>query len=235
MVRYFGVRNGHGSFDQVFAVSDNGHAVRWTPDRSNWYPLTPSRKMGAKALRDQSIEQLDQSDIDQFFRFADPPRNFNVEWRAREKWGGWVTVGLMMLPGLPLWFVWEEFVGWSGGYGETIFGIVTLLQFGSILLFREPLTEAVVRFYVKWHRWRTKQSTSHSMETMSDERFKEMVPLGQELALLDAQRNLHVRTQLHLNRKTSNTEKPVATQKSITTGRATRKNQSVESKGCKGR
>lgn len=64
---------------------------------------------------------------------------------TEEALDGWVTVGLFLLPGLPLWFVWERFLTWSGGYHATIFGVVTLLQFASVVVLHRPVMKSLIK------------------------------------------------------------------------------------------
>lgn len=136
---------------------------------------------------------------------------------------GWVRVGLFLLPGVPLWFVWEDFLSWSGGYDATVFGVVTLLQFASIVLLHGPLMKALIKLCDQMDALREKRSlrnrdTDHSAQddsrisdgsrmphseslTPSGLKWGEAVSLGQELALQGAMQNLRVRTQQHLQRK----------------------------------
>jgi len=65
------------------------------------------------------------------------PRN------VADAYEGWFSVGLLLLPGIPLWFFWDELLRWSGGYGETVAGVVIFLQAASLLLLRPPLMRRI--------------------------------------------------------------------------------------------
>ena len=148
-----------------------------------------------------------------------------VKRHTEDALDGWVKVGLFLLPGVPLWFVWEDFVKWT--YGTT-YGAVGLLQFASVLLLHGPVMKALIKLCDQIDALREKRSrrtkdTDHpahddsrmsgasrtqpsALPTQSDERFNAMVSLAQEMALADAMQNLRVRTQQHLLRKAQQAE-----------------------------
>lgn len=180
MIRYFGVRNEYGMFDEIFAVSDDDRAVRFNYTGPSWRPLTPSRKLARKVSRDASLVQLDAAEVERVFRYIDPPRNFSLEWRVGERWGGWITVGLLFFPAIPLWFVWEDFLRWTGGYSELVVGVVTIAQLGLILGFRDRLTEAIVNLAVRLaqRRWKKSGSGIRSDLAPHTDRLDIAPPLG---------------------------------------------------------
>jgi len=155
MIRYFGAPTEHGKFDEIFAVSDDDRAVRFNYSSPSWRPLTPSQKLAHKVSKDTSLSQLDEAAVERMFEYIDPPRNFSLEWRVRERWGSWIAVGLLLFPAIPLWFVWEDFLNWTGGYSEAITGVAIITQMFLLFGFRDRLIEGVVRLvvYLDWGRW----------------------------------------------------------------------------------
>jgi hypothetical protein len=89
--------------EQVFAVSQDGRAVKWRYDKPGWQPLTPSSELARQVAGNASLELLDQNELQRLWELTDPPRNFSLEWRIDQRWEGRVTVGLALLPGIPLW------------------------------------------------------------------------------------------------------------------------------------
>lgn len=132
---------------------------------------------------------------------------------------GWIRVGLFFLPGVPLWFVWEEFLNWSGGYSEIVFGIVTLLQFASVLLLHRPLMKALIKLCDQLDAQREKRRSHNenngnpaqdalreSLRDMPKDRLHELAAMGAELARQDAEQNLRVRKEQMQKKKVNKAE-----------------------------
>lgn len=210
-MKFFAQRDRNGHFEQVFAVYRD-RAVKWQYDRTGWRPAKPSAELAKLVARDARLELLNQQERDRLFTLIDPPRNFSLDWQIRERWTGWVSVGLLLLPGIPLWFFWDKLVRWSSGYGETVAGVVIFSQLASLLLFREPLIERLVSLAGKTDALKAYSNTAddrnpaqeglmNRLQDMSEERVRELAVMGAELAQMDAERNLMVRTQQLLQRQ----------------------------------
>ena len=126
-----------------------------------------------------------------------------VKRHREEALDGWIRVGLFFLPGLPLWFVWEDFVRWT--YGAT-YGAVGLLQFASVYFLHWPVMRALTKLRDQIGALREKPSLRNennrnpaqdslleSLRDMPEERFRDLAAMGVELARLDAEQNLRVR------------------------------------------
>ncbi len=147
-------------FDEIFAVSDDDLAVRFNYSRPGWRPLTPSRRLAHKVYEDTSLHRLDKAEVEREFEYIDPPRNFSLEWRVRQRSGGWVAAGLLLLPGIPLWFVWEDYLRWAGGYGEIAVGVVTVAQISLLVGLRDRLTERMVKLAIRLDHWQRGKTLS---------------------------------------------------------------------------
>jgi len=124
---------------------------------------------------------------------------------AADTFEGWVSVGLLLLPGIPLWFFWDELLRWSGGYGETVAGVVIFLQAASLLLLRPPLMRRIQDL----SRWldarRKKQRPNYldetnpaltglqdSLRSVPETRVRELTAIGDDLARQDREQNVRV-------------------------------------------
>lgn len=184
-------------------------------------------------MKDSTLERLSDNEVKNLFDFIDPPRNFSVKWRLEQReqsLDGWVFIGLGLLPGVPLWFIWDQFPEWVGQNGQFVAGIVFMLQVGLIALFREPLTTAFVRLAVKFDRRHTKkQANSKTQQSpppkLSEGRFQEMVLLGNQMAEADAMHNLKERVKAH---QTTYATKQMAAQKYAATSDGMAQKQSTK-------
>ena len=205
-MKFFASRNQNGHFEQVFAISHDDLAVKWRYDQPGWQPLTPSRKLARQVADDASLELLDEYEQERLWALTEPPRNFSLGWRTEQRWSGWISVGLLFLPCIPLWFFWEDLVRWSGGYSETVAGVVIFSQVASLLLLKEPLMRRMVKLSKKLDARRGKRHSHKEsnenpaqdtlLESLCDkteERFHKLAVMGAELARLDAEQNLRVR------------------------------------------
>ena len=66
----------------------------------------------------------------------------------------------MLLPGIPLWFVWEDYLRWAGGYGEIAVGVVTIAQISLLVGLRDRLTERMVKLAIRLDHWRRGKTLS---------------------------------------------------------------------------
>lgn len=124
---------------------------------------------------------------------------------AADAFEGWVSVGLLLLPGIPLWFFWDELSRWSDGYGEIVAGVVIFLQAASLLLLRPPL----MRLIQDLSRWldarRQKQRSDYqgdanpaltgvqdSLRSMPEAQVRELAAIGADLARQDREQNVRV-------------------------------------------
>jgi hypothetical protein len=204
-IRFFSARDHNGMLEQVFAVSQDGRAVKWRYDKPGWQPLTPSSELARQVAGNASLELLDQNELQRLWELTDPPRNFSLEWRIDQRWEGRVTVGLALLPGIPLWFFWDELWRWSGGYGETVAGVVIFLQAASLLLLRPPVMRRI-HDLSRWLDARRKEQRSDSLgdanpalsgiqdglREMPKERVRELASMAADLARLDREQNVRV-------------------------------------------
>lgn len=124
---------------------------------------------------------------------------------AADAFEGWVSVGLVLLPGIPLWFFWDELWRWSGGYGETVAGVVILLQAASLLLLR-PLVMRRIHDLSRWldaHRKKQRSDKlgdanpalsglQDNLREMPKERVRELASMAADLARLDREQNVRV-------------------------------------------
>lgn len=124
---------------------------------------------------------------------------------AADAFEGWVSVGLFLLPGIPLWFFWDELLRWSGGYGETVAGVVIFLQAASLMLLRPPLMRCIQNLLRWLHGRRKKQRSDNlgdanpaltglqeSLRSMPEMRVRELATIGAELARQDREQNVRV-------------------------------------------
>jgi hypothetical protein len=128
---------------------------------------------------------------------------------------GWVSVGLFVLPGIPLWLFWEELLAVSGGYTETITGIVILSQAAFLLLLREPLVRWLVGLRQETDARRERTQSPHdidnpaqaalveSLRIIPNERLGELAAMGAEYARRDSEQNLRVQKQ-RMEKETAN-------------------------------
>lgn len=192
-------------FEQVFAVSQDGRAVKWRYAKPGWQPLTPSHELARQVDGNARLELLGRHQLEKLWALTDPPQNFSLEWRTEKRWLGPISIGLLLLPGIPLWFFWDELWTWSGGYGETVAGFVIFLQAASLLLLRPP----VMRRIHDLSRWldarRKKQRSDNlgdanpalsglqdSLREMPKERVRELASMAADLARLDREQNVRV-------------------------------------------
>lgn len=124
---------------------------------------------------------------------------------AADAFEGWVSVGLLLLPGIPLWFFWDELLRWSDGYGEIVAGVVIFLQAASLLLLRPPLMR-LIQDLSRWQDARRKNQRSDyqgdatpaltgvqdSLHSMPEARVRELAAIGADLARQDREQNVRV-------------------------------------------
>jgi hypothetical protein len=123
---------------------------------------------------------------------------------AADSFEGWVSVGLLLLPGIPLWFLWDELLRWSAGYVETVAGVVIFLQAGSLLLLRPPLMRRI-HDLSHWLDARKKQRPNKLAETnpalkglqerlrkMPEAGARDLAAMGADLARQDREQNVRV-------------------------------------------
>jgi len=124
---------------------------------------------------------------------------------AADAFEGWVSVGLLLLPGIPLWLFWDELLRWSGGYGETVAGVVIFVQAASLLLLRPPLMRRI-QDLSRWLNARRKKQRSDnlgdsnpalaglqdSLRSMPETRVRELAGVGADLARQDREQNVRV-------------------------------------------
>lgn len=129
---------------------------------------------------------------------------------------GWVSVGLLLLPGIPLWFFWDELLRWSGGYGETVAGVVIFLQAASLLLLRPPLMRRI-QDLSRWLDARRKKHCSDNLGdanpaltglqdilcSMPETRVRELATIGAELARQNQEHNVRVALTQMMNKQTA--------------------------------
>lgn len=146
---------------------------------------------------------------------TDPPKKFSLEWRTDKLWLGWVSVGLLLLPGIPLWFFWDELLRWSGGIGETVAGVVIFLQAASLLFLRPPLMRRI-HDLSRWLDARRQKQRPDDMDgenpalkvlleglrEMPEERVQEFAAMGTDLARVDREQNIRVALEQMKGRQT---------------------------------
>ena len=124
---------------------------------------------------------------------------------AADAFEGWVSVGLLLLPLIPLWFFWDELLRWSDGYGEIVAGVVIFLQAASLLLLRPPLMR-LIQDLSRWLDARRKKQRSDyqgdanpalkgvqdSLRSMPEARVRELAAIGADLARQDREQNVRV-------------------------------------------
>lgn len=124
---------------------------------------------------------------------------------AANTFEGWVSVGLLLLPGIPLWFFWDELLRWSDGYGEIVAGVVILLQAASLLFLRPPLMRRI-QDLSRWLDARRKKQRPNnldetnpaltglqdSLRAMPEGHLRELIAMGADLARLDREQNVRV-------------------------------------------
>lgn len=124
---------------------------------------------------------------------------------AAEASEGWVSVGLLFLPGIPLWFFWGELLRLSGGYGEIVAGFVIFLQVASLLLLRPPLMRRIQDLSRWLDACRKKRrsdcqldvnpaltSLQDTLRSMPETRVRELVAIATDLARQDREQNVRV-------------------------------------------
>lgn len=148
-------------FEEIFAVSDDNRAVRFDYSGADWRPLTPSKRLAQRVLRDTSLSQLEAGAVERVFEFIDPPSNFSLEWRARRRCGDWLTATILIAPAIPFWYFWEDIQRWTNDYGAIVGTAVFIVQV-SLLAFRQTLTEGMVSLAASLDRDGSKRSVSFS-------------------------------------------------------------------------
>lgn len=124
---------------------------------------------------------------------------------AADVFEGWVSVGLLLLPGIPLWFFWDELLKWSGGHGETVAGVVIFLQAASLLLLRPPLMRRIQDLSRRLDARQKKQRSDNlgdsnptptglqdSLRSIPETRVRELPAVGADLARHDREQNVRV-------------------------------------------
>lgn len=124
---------------------------------------------------------------------------------AADVFEGWVSVGLLLLPGIPLWLFWDELLRWSGGYSVTVAGVVIFLQAASLLLLRPPLMRRI-QDLSRWLDARRKKQRSdnlgdsnpaltglqESLRSIPETRVRELAAIGADLARQDRKQNVRL-------------------------------------------
>jgi hypothetical protein len=221
LINYFGTAGSDGDFNEIFALSDTGRAVAFNYDGQTWRPRTPSRKLGAKVLRDESLHHLTAIEKERLFDFIDPPRNFDAEWRAEQRWAGSDLVSLYLFSVVAIWFFEEQIFGWPRAYTVMLLAGASLSPILLMIWDFKPLERALVRMSVEIDgegvgslldlpsqaaseltmATPAQASLLKSIRNMPEERFQELARMGVKLAQRDAEENLRVRTQEHLERQ----------------------------------
>lgn len=78
-IDYFARKDAHISVDEVYAVSHDRKAVKWSVDQRRWEPISPSLRLAEMVLNAPRFMPLESAEYDRIFRFIDPPRNFTLE------------------------------------------------------------------------------------------------------------------------------------------------------------